>query len=230
MASDASIDELDGDEHYRDDEALSREDGQIEEGSAPVPAPLMDEALPPVLADELGEDLVEILSRARRAQEAWERDRRPDEGLRERKKRLMRRRISDVATAMFMSRGFERVRVTDVAEVVGVSEKTIYNYFPTKESMVFDTADEGVQRLAAALRARVPGESPTKAVVAEIKRDIEHLELVLGDDADKMLPVFAEMVASTPALRAALRGIQERLVAVAADELAHAARVDPRDP
>lgn len=192
--------------------------------------PQFPDRLPVVLEDELGEELVEILARARRAQEAWERSRRPQEGLRERKKRQTRQRISDVATAMFISRGFEHVRVADVAEAVGVSEKTIYNYFETKESMVFDMADEGIERFAAALRARVPGQSPIKAVVIEIKRDIEHVGFVLGDDADKLLPAFAEMIASTPALRAALRGIQERLVTVAAEELAVAAEVDPRDP
>ena len=37
------------------------------------------------------------------------------EGLRERKKRLMRQLISDTATSMFLERGFEEVRVAEVA-------------------------------------------------------------------------------------------------------------------
>ena len=37
------------------------------------------------------------------------------EGLRERKKRLMRQQLSDTATQMFMERGFDAVRVTDIA-------------------------------------------------------------------------------------------------------------------
>ncbi len=211
MAIDASIDELD-------------------DGARDLGAGGLEDRLPPALVNELGGELVTILARARNAQEEWQSRRRPEEGLRERKKRLTRQRISDVATALFIARGFERVRVADVAEVVGVSEKTIYNYFPTKEAMVFDTADAAIERLAAALRRRVPGQSPTQAVVAEIRRDIEQFEFVLGDDADKMLPAFAEMVRATPALRAAWRGIQERLISVAAEELARAAQVDPRDP
>ena len=86
----------------------------------------------------------------------------PDEGLRERKRRLTRQLISDAATVLFATRGFDNVRVSEVAERVGVSEKTIYNYFPTKESMVLDHADEGVERLAAALRERRPDESLTE--------------------------------------------------------------------
>ena len=94
---------------------------------------------------------------ARRAQEAWHRSRHPDEGLRERKRRLtrqldLRRRHDDVRHS-----GFDNVKVSEVAERVGVSEKTIYNYFPTKESMVLDTADEAVERMARALRERGPG-------------------------------------------------------------------------
>ncbi len=39
----------------------------------------------------------------------------PLEGLRERKKRQMRKLISDTATEMFLERGFDEVRVTEVA-------------------------------------------------------------------------------------------------------------------
>ena len=38
------------------------------------------------------------------------------EGLRERKKRLMRKQLSDTATAMFLERGFDAVKVAEVAE------------------------------------------------------------------------------------------------------------------
>ncbi len=54
------------------------------------------------------------------------------EGLRERKKRLMRQQLSATATAMFVERGFDAVRVAEVAEACGVSEDG-FNYFPTKE-------------------------------------------------------------------------------------------------
>src|ERR1700691_2691494 len=58
--------------------------------------------------------------------------------LRERKKRLMRQQLSDTATEMFMERGFEAVKAIEEAGACGVSEKTVYNYFPTKESLILD--------------------------------------------------------------------------------------------
>src|ERR1035441_3436259 len=68
-------------------------------------------------------------------------------GLRERKKRLMRQQLSDTATEMFMERGFGAVRVAEVAEACGVSEKTVFNYFPTKESLILDRLDVTVASL-----------------------------------------------------------------------------------
>ncbi|HST55203.1 MAG TPA: TetR family transcriptional regulator [Solirubrobacteraceae bacterium] len=186
-----------------------------------------------LLVRELGADTANAFAYARRAQERRARRLHPDEGLRERKKRLTRQQMSDVATTLFVVRGFDHVKVSDVAEIVGVSEKTVYNYFPTKEALVFDRADETIARLAAALRESDADadadESPTKAVLRAFREDMEGFE-DLPDAIHVFMPLFAEMVASTPALRAAWLDLQGRLVAVATTELAARADVDPRDP
>jgi AcrR family transcriptional regulator len=188
-----------------------------------------EDAIQRLLARELGEELAEAFARARQTQERWARRRHPGEGLRERKKRHTRQQISDVATTLFVVRGFDHVKVSEIADVVGVSEKTVYNYFPTKESLVFDRADEGIARLTAALREREAGESPAKAVLRALGEDLDELG-ELPEEVHMFMPVFAEMVASTPALRAAWLDLQGRLVAVATEELAARADVDPRDP
>src|SRR5437588_4478014 len=64
------------------------------------------------------------------------------EGLRERKKRQTRELISNTATRMFMARGFDTVKVADIARECDVAEKTVYNYFPTKESLLLDREEE----------------------------------------------------------------------------------------
>ena len=182
-----------------------------------------------LLARELGPQMAEAFAQARVAQERHMRLRHPHEGLRERKKRLTRQRISDVATTLFVVRGFDHVTVSEIAAIVGVSEKTVFNYFPTKESLVFDRADEGIQRLSAALREREPGESPTKAMLRALRADPEELQ-ELPDAIQMFVPLFSEMVASTPALRAAWLELHGRLVEVTTRELAAHADVDPRDP
>ncbi len=85
------------------------------------------------------------------------------EGLRERKKRLTRSLISDTATAMFLERGFDDVRVAEVAEACGVSEKTVYNYFPTKESLLLDREPEMAAELWRALGPGSTARSPSTA-------------------------------------------------------------------
>src|SRR5581483_9109697 len=158
--------------------------------------PYGDDVLHRLISDELGEGLAELIRRARRAQEMWERRVNPQEGLRERKRRLTRQLISDAATVMFATRGFDNVRVAEVAESVGVSEKTVYNYFPTKESLVLDTADETIKRVAQALRERRPNESLTQAVVRALKADGERFSQA-PDELVAWVPTFGEMIDST---------------------------------
>jgi AcrR family transcriptional regulator len=191
--------------------------------------PFTDDGLHRVLVAELGEELADAFRRVRRLQEAMEIRRHPEEGLRERKRRVTRQRISDVATILFATRGFDNVKVSAVAAIVGVSEKTVYNYFPTKESMVLDWADEAVESLARAIRQRTDGESLIDAVVRGMKEDMERFEEV-PDELVGFLPRFMELIQSTPALRAAWLEMYDRIVVVAAEALAERAEVDPRDP
>ena len=91
------------------------------------------------------------------------------QGLRERKKRLMRQQLSDTATQMFMERGFDAVRVTEIAEACGVSEKTVFNYFPTKESLILDRWDATMAMLRTGLAE--PGVSPVEAALRILDRE-----------------------------------------------------------
>jgi len=134
-----------------------------------------------------------------------------------------------VATILFGARGFDNVTVSQIADIVGVSEKTVYNYFPTKESMVLDWADETVESLARVIRECPPSESLTAAVVRAMKEDMERFDDV-PDDLVVFLPRFVELIESTPALRAAWLEMYDRIVTVARDALAARAEVDPRDP
>jgi AcrR family transcriptional regulator len=182
-----------------------------------------------MVAEELGPGMAAGFARTRVVAERAARQRHPEEGLRERKKRQTRQQISDAATTLFIVRGFEHVTVAQIAEIVGVSEKTVYNYFPTKESLVFDRVDEGTERLASMMRERAPGESPTQAMLQAIEHELSEIE-ELPDEAHMLLQLFAEMVASTPPLRAAWLELQDRFIDLLTTELARHADVDPREP
>ena len=74
------------------------------------------------------------------------------------------RRGADPATArdLFLERGFEAVPMAEMARVAEVSEATVFNYFPTKET--FSQSTRGVRgRLLSSSRDRPSGESELAA-------------------------------------------------------------------
>src|SRR5271154_4796474 len=97
-------------------------------------------------------------------------DLRPHIGLRERKKRLMRQQLSDTATELFLERGFDAVRVAEIAEACGVSEKTVFNYFPTKESLLLDRWGTTMASLRTGLAE--PAVPPTEAALRILDREL----------------------------------------------------------
>jgi len=157
------------------------------------------------------------------------------EGLRERKKRQLRQLISDTATAMFLERGFDAVRVSEVAEACDVSEKTVFNYFPTKEALVFDREEDQAALIREAIHDHGDGTPLVQAIVAVIEREVDWVYdewARAGGTARELTGIrrFAEMVEDTPALTDAMHAMSERLRRVAAEALAERAGVDPEDP
>lgn len=155
------------------------------------------------------------------------------EGLRARKKRILRRRLSDTATEMFMERGFDAVRVAEIAEACGVSEKTVFNYFPTKESLVLDLGEATLHSLRTTLAN--PSLSPVEAVLKILSGELDGITSWLGtqDDpaqAKAMLLRFGMLIKSTPSLRAYQRDMADQQVAAAAEVLARRTGMSPEDP
>jgi AcrR family transcriptional regulator len=183
-----------------------------------------------VIADEMVEEIIDSLRRVRHAEEARHRTEHPDEGLRERKRRLTRHLISDAATAMFASHGFDAVKVSEIADRANVSMKTLYNYFPTKESMVLDDADELIDGLATALRDRPTGMSITDAFVGALEANMYGYDLLDDELAAHVATTFVVMVKQTPTLHAQWLELQDRIARVAAEQLALQAGTEPTHP
>ena len=116
-------------------------------------------------------------------------------GLREAKKLETRREIADTAMRLFVQRGFDHVTVAEVAAAAHVSEKTVFNYFPTKEDLFFDELPERQAALVATIRDRKPGES----VVAALHR-------LQAGECPRLCSAgfasFARIIEESPALQA----------------------------
>lgn len=117
------------------------------------------------------------------------------EGLRERKRRQTRERISQAAMTLFLEQGFEATTIDQIAEAADVSKRGFFDYFPTKEDVVAAWQDEFAQSLLTAVAER-PAREPMAKVVEEalisaIVAAINPQTLAIG-----------KLIGDTPALRA----------------------------
>lgn len=86
------------------------------------------------------------------------------EGLRERKKQRTREQLVKAAMSLFAERGYRATTIAEIAAAADVAPGTFFSYFPSKEAVVFHTADREVEGLASALRDRLPGEGAMDAL------------------------------------------------------------------
>jgi AcrR family transcriptional regulator len=131
-----------------------------------------------------------------------------DVGLRERKKRRTRQHIADTAARLFGERGYEHVAVLDVAEAAEVSEQTVYNYFPTKQDLVFDREGDLSDRLTELIRTRPTGTSPAAAIRDQALSFVESIEAIPADQARGGLDYLA---AISPTVRRLSLEVTDRL-------------------
>jgi AcrR family transcriptional regulator len=143
------------------------------------------------------------------------------EGLRERKKRETRQRISDIATGLFLERGFDEVTVAEVAKAADVAVNTVYNYFPSKEDLLLDEAEERRERLARMVRERRAGESAVRAILRTLREEIERREPRIGLSAN--FHRFLRLVESSPTLSVCMHRIAFEMSERLATALAEAA-------
>jgi AcrR family transcriptional regulator len=145
------------------------------------------------------------------------------QGLRARKKEQTRQLIAETARRLFSERGFERVTVAEVARAADVAEQTVFNYFPSKEELVYWRLEPFEEELLQTIRDREPGES----VLGAFKRFLLARRGLLGQadpEARERLTALTRMIAASPALLAReqqiLAGYTEALAALIAEETA----------
>jgi AcrR family transcriptional regulator len=149
-------------------------------------------------------------------------------GLRERKKLRTRQLIAETAVRLFVERGFDHVPVTEVARAAEVSEATVFNYFPTKEDLVYRGFEAFEDELLAAVRDRPAGES----IVAAFGRFVLQARGFLAapdEGSARYLIAVSKMIADSPALRAREREILARYTESLAALIAADTAADPDD-
>jgi AcrR family transcriptional regulator len=146
-------------------------------------------------------------------------------GMRERKKRERRQAIAQVALELFAKHGYESVTIRDIAQAAD------FNYFPTKESLVYNQESDREDALVGAVRHRLPGVS----VVAAFRE--KALELLIDGFVAQPKLDWVRVATRTPSLQqyrremyhrqavtlaAALRETDQNLSGLAATAIARA--------
>ncbi len=143
--------------------------------------------------------------------------------LQRRKRDLVRDEIARVAWDLFAASGYEATTVDEIARAAGVSRRTFFRYFASKEDVLVETSDALAEDLLAAFSRRPAGEAPLVAA----HRALRPVVLARVADAGQAAAIIRLLRESRTLRRAMLERharMEERLAAIMAVRL----KTDPR--
>jgi AcrR family transcriptional regulator len=154
--------------------------------------------------------------------------------LRERKKMATRRSLRRVALDLVAERGFAHVTIEDIADAAEVSPRTFFNYFPSKEAVIFGADAERTESLRRRLLQRAsPGESALAALRAALVQEARARADDVNDLGGDRNEWLCRMKAAhyDPHLRAAASSHMAAVERAIAEALAQRLGTDPdQDP
>lgn len=122
----------------------------------------------------------------------------------ERQRAAARDEITRVALGLFLSEGFDAITVDQIVTSAGISRRSFFRYFGTKEDIVLGDLVARGALIAEAVAARPADEGPWEALRAGLESSAE----TTMPDVDAGL-ALGRMLLETPSLRARL--LEKRL-------------------
>jgi len=116
--------------------------------------------------------------------------------LHEQRRRSTREALRRAALASFAGKGFANVTVAELAREAGVTERTFFRHFPTKEAVLFQDYETQVEWLSEALAERQASESVFDAVLASVASFPYDLEVVRQAATARTELISADRIAS----------------------------------
>jgi AcrR family transcriptional regulator len=116
--------------------------------------------------------------------------------LHEQRRRSTHEALRRAALASFASKGFANVTVTELAREAGVTERTFFRHFPTKEAVLFQDYETQVEWFSDALAQRPPSEPLFDAVLASVASFPYDLEVVRQAATARTELITADRIAS----------------------------------
>jgi AcrR family transcriptional regulator len=155
------------------------------------------------------------------------------DSLRERKRTATRTAITSAARALTSAKGLNGYTVEEVCEVAGISRRTFFNYFPTKEDAIIGHAEDDVP--ADAIEEFMAGGSgsPAGTISPTLFRDLVRLSLRLAEDmtaSEEDTRQLIGVVRKEPQLILRIIGVTEQREAQFAKDVARREGVAPDHP
>ncbi len=116
--------------------------------------------------------------------------------LHEQRRQSTHEALRRAALASFASKGFANVTVAELARAAGVTERTFFRHFPTKEAVLFQDFETQVEWLSEALAERPASESLFDAVLASVASFPHDLEVVRQAATARNELISADRIAS----------------------------------
>lgn len=125
-----------------------------------------------------------------------------------------------VARQVFSEQGYQRATTAHIAEVAGVSEATVFTYFPSKRDLCIQVIKDWYDEISSALERDVPRLHGVHAKLAHVIR--AHLVTLLADGSGMCALVLSEGRAAEPELARVITECKRRYTAPLMDCLAEA--------
>jgi len=125
--------------------------------------------------------------------------------LRERTRRAVRDEVAAQAWQLFARQGFEGTTVDQIAAAAGMSRRSFFRYFASKENLLLEGMLEAGERVVAAFAARPPDEPVWEA----LRRAFQPMAEALEEQPDHVRALT--LMLREPGLRAALQERRVRL-------------------
>ncbi|MEE4419365.1 MULTISPECIES: TetR family transcriptional regulator [Streptomyces] len=122
---------------------------------------------------------------------------RPHVSLAQRKRQLVSDELTQAALQLLAQKGFDAVTIDEIATAAGVSKRTFFRYFASKEDVVVQFLADMGNDIRAELAARPTKERPSVALQHAIAVPLA----ACADHSDRALPVV-QLILRTPALYA----------------------------
>jgi len=118
------------------------------------------------------------------------------EGLRERKNRELRQRVAEASLKLYVENGYDGTSLAMIAAAAGISPRTFFTHFRSKDETLFWHNEETLRQLSAIIERQLSEAGPFDAVRAAL------LEFLSGHDLQRSI-VLDQFLESNETLRTA---------------------------